>query len=212
MHPRLLFCSEAITCARTDMPAQDRFAQKPARNALSRAVRGLGGGPLSDAQKRNICLLARAAWERAGKPGFADQVGPAEVALSQTEAFTLWRHRQTFRAVGRESLKACTQREYPAVMAHFAQDAGMSGEARYWLGRMVGDETRQARGVLNRAILQASDVIGNPRGYVASIAASRFRTTDLESLSGRQVMTLVFDLRRNAQRRRADRGEVACIP
>ena len=183
--------------------------------SFERAIAGAAWAPLSDDQKRDICKLARRVWDRLGQPGFADQPAaiPPETRLSVTEAFTLWRQAQQSEAVGHAHLTACTQRQFPLIFAHLVRLGGAGGLADRWAARSLGDPVRQARHLLEREFVRARDVIDRPAEYVASIAKSRFKTTDLAVLSARQLWSLLFDLRRNAQRRRAkgDRQQFSVV-
>jgi hypothetical protein len=161
-------------------------------NPLHRSCAALGGSPLTNEQKRDAVLLMREAW--AG--------GIAPDADHSAEAFTVWRRAQTLVACGHPHLTACHQRHFPAIMAHFARLAGKPSVARYWATRIIGDEARQARSLLDRAIREAADVIKMPEEYAASICRTRFKL-GLSDASHRQLMTVVFDMRRSAQRRRA---------
>lgn len=160
---------------------------------------------MTNEQKRRVCMLAREAWDKAGRPGFADQADdtPAQIRISQTEAFEMWRHAEQAKSTGCLHLTCSENRLFPLLMAHFARLAGRAADAEYWADRTVGDPQRQAMFALKRTFDQAKDLIGNPREYCAEIARSKFRTTDLESLSERQIWTLVFDMRRATQKRRA---------
>jgi hypothetical protein len=161
-------------------------------NPLHRSCAALGGSPLTNEQKRDAIVLMREAW--AG--------GLAPDADHSAEAFTAWRRAQTLVACGHPHLTACHQRHFPAIMAHFARLSGKPSVARYWATRIIGDEARQARSLLARAIREAADVIAKGEEYAASICRTRFKC-GLEDCSQRQLMMLVFDVRRNAQRRRA---------
>lgn len=172
---------------------------------LERAIDGAAGGPLSSEQKKRVVLLARRAWVEAGRPGFADQAEdlPEVFRLSEREAFDLWRHDEQQRATGMARLTCSENRCYPYYMAHFARLAGIEQTARHWEGRTVGDPRRIALMKLGRECDGARDVIENPAAYVAAIARSKFKTTDVESLGDKALWTLVFDVRRGAQKRRA---------
>lgn len=160
-------------------------------NPLQRACAALGGQPLTNEQKRDAILLMIEAW-----PG-------APEAEKSADEFTAWRREQNAIACGHPHLTACQQRHVPAIMAHFARLAGKPSIARYWDERAImGDGARQARSLLDRAIREAADVIAKGEDYAASICRTRFKC-GLEDCSQRQLMMLVFDLRRNAQRRRA---------
>ena len=172
--------------------------------APERAQSGAAGAPLSAEQKRRACMLAREAWERQGRPGYSDQAGdlPAEIRLTETEAFTTWRQDEQGRGTGCRHLTCMEQRFFPHVMAHFAGLDGRERDAEYWRGRTVGDQQRQALAKLRSEEAAARDVIEDPHEYVCAIARCKYKTMDIESLSPRAIWTLVFDLRRGAQHRR----------
>jgi hypothetical protein len=176
----------------------------PAANPIARAIQGAAGAPLDAQQKGKICALAREAWERQGRPGFAGQPEdiPDEMKLSPSEAYKLWRQNEQGLAVGHEHLTACQQRHFPELMRHFSVLAGRQSNAAYWGQRGLTDPARQARAKLERTFGEVSDVIDNPGAYAAKICRARYRC-EIPDANSNQVWTLVFDLRRNAQRRRA---------
>jgi len=180
-----------MTCARQDM-----------------AARGAALGPLTRLQKTRVCVLARRAWLGLGRPGYADQAPnlPDWMRLTEQEAFTLWRQAEQRKAVGVSHLTAASNRDYPELMAHFARLAGQEAGARRWELRAVGDEHRMALAKLRQEMDRERDTIERPEEYVGRIAICKFKTNDFRALSPRQIWTLVFDLRRAAQRRRRERG------
>ena len=171
---------------------------------LDRCADGGSGAPLSREQKRRVCMLARRAWERLGRPGFADQAEdlPAAVRLTASEAFDVWRQDEQATASGCAHLTCAENRLYPELMGHFSGLAGLDRQADYWSGRAVGDTHRRAMWALRREYSRVGDVIDHPEAYVGQIAQARYKTRDLERLSEKQIWGLVFDLRRAAQRRR----------
>ena len=166
---------------------------------------GAAGGALSNEQKKRVVLLARAAWAKLGKPGFADQAAdvPAEIRLKEAEAFDLWRHTEQRKAAGTAHLTCAENRSYPSYMSHFARLAGQDQNAAHWVDRQIGDPQRQAQSVLERELKAAESVLGNPHAYAATICRCKFKATDIQNLSAKQTWTLVFDIRRAAQKRRA---------
>jgi hypothetical protein len=173
-------------------------------DSIERAMSGASGSPLSRLQKQRICMLAERAWIAAGREHFDPAAAAANdpLALSASEALELWRHEEQQKACGLKHLTACSQREFPRLMAHFLGLLGRP-ESAWWAERAVMDPARQARARLERTFQEVSGVIERPAEYAAAIARSKFKTTDLASLSARQTWTLVFDLRRAAQKRRA---------
>ncbi len=181
-------------------------------NSIDRAVSGAAGAPLSARQKRDVVLAAAQAWRKAGRPYFdaaADAAGDP-LALSEAQAFELWRHESQAAACGRKHLTACTQREYPGLVAHFLRTAGKEAAADYWAERAAFDPARQARAKLDATLREVAGTIERPADYAAAIARSKFKTADLAALSARQAWVLVFDLRRAAQKRRL-RGRTGLV-
>ena len=173
-------------------------------NGIDRAMAGASGAPLSKRQKRDVCMLADLAWQHAGRPYYdADAYETQDpIALAPAEALELWRHEEQARACGKKHLTACTQRDFPWLMAHFLRAAGQNVIARQYEVGAALDPLRQARAKLEATMAEVAGAIERPREYAAAIARCKFKTTDLEALSPRQVWVLVFDLRRAAQRRR----------
>ncbi|HMO03915.1 MAG TPA: hypothetical protein PKC67_02490 [Kiritimatiellia bacterium] len=155
---------------------------------IDRAVRGSELSPLSKEQKATICILAREAYDKVG--------------IHSGDDYEAWRHDQQQEACGRSSLCTATQKDYRALRGHFR---ALLGHKRAALRDFVASEVGDPGFVLaklNHECTAASDVIARPFDYVQSIAKARFKTADLRSLSAKQVWNLVFDLRRDAQRRR----------
>lgn len=173
-------------------------------NPVDRAISGAAGAPLDRRQKGQICDLARRAWEKQGRPGYTGQPDdiPEEMILTVSEACKLWRQHEQGLAVGHEHLTACQQRHFADLMRHFAGLAGETENAAYWAKREIGNDRRQAQYAFERCLGEVSDVIDNARAYATAICRSRYRC-DIQDASTRQLWVLVFDLRRNAQRRRA---------
>jgi len=174
-------------------------------NSVDKCVAGAGGAPLTKKQKQEICIVAREAWEKLGRPGFDDQAEglPPEIRMKKTEAYTLWRRDEQRKAGGSANLTCSSNGQFARLMEHFCRLAGRKQSMAHWSGRKVGDAQRQAMARLRRECDKARDVIEEPEAYVASIARSKYKTPAIEDLSPRQVTVLTFDLRRGAQKRRA---------
>ena len=158
-------------------------------DVIDRAVRGGELSPLTREQKTRIILLAKDAFEKAG-------------GTRSGQDFTEWRYDQTAMACGRSSLRVATQRDFRAIRGHFY---ALLGRQRAAFRDFVKAETGDAGFVLAKLrheCKNAEDVIAAPMEYVTKISRSRFKTADLSSLSAKQLWSLVFDIRRNAQRRR----------
>lgn len=155
---------------------------------IDRAVRGSELSPLNNEQKAVICILAREAYDKIG--------------CLAGEKYTEWRHEQQQIACGKLSLCTATQKDYRALRGHFLALLGRTRAAfKDFVAAEAGD-TGFAMAKLKHEIKNASDVIQNGEDYVRKIARSRFKTMDLKSLGSKQIWNLIFDIRRNAQRRR----------
>ena len=166
---------------------------------IDRAIAGAAGAPLSREQKGKIAMLSRKAWERFGRPGAAPGVTGGKAAA---EAFRAWRLMQDGEACGKGSLRAATNADYPLLKAHFLRMLGYTATADRMATRAAMDPSQQALAKLRHEMEGAQDVIERPAQYIAAIARCKFKTTDLESLSAKQLWVLVFDIRRSAQKRR----------
>jgi hypothetical protein len=80
---------------------------------------------------------------------------------------------------------------------------GQAGMADRMQARAEMEPRRVAIWKLEHECGAVSDVIDRPMSYVMSIARARYKVQDLADLGEKQIWVLLFDLRRNAQRRRA---------
>jgi hypothetical protein len=65
-----------------------------------------------------------------------------------------------------------------------------------------GASNRMISGCLGIARSTVADVIEHAEGYVFAIARARYKVGSMDELGEKQLWVLLFDLRRNAQRRR----------
>lgn len=158
------------------------------------AIDGAAAAPLSRAQKRKICMLAERAWHAKGCPFWEPQQDP-EIRLARTNALELWRHIEQERLTGRKHLTQCGQADYELLRAHFANLAGAGREAAAAAARIPGDDTRRARAILRSELAAASRQISDPRRYADTIARCKYKA-GIESLTAKQLWTVIFDLRR----------------
>jgi len=166
--------------------------------AQQRAERGAASTPLSNEQRQKLALLARRA--------FAHLDGIGMLGRDEQD-FDTWRHRQCLQVAERDGLKLCRNEDFCHLKAHFLRLSGQVALADKVEFASASDDRRRALAVLTREIAAARDVIEDPRRYVETIAASKFKREDIErDLTSRQVWTLVFDIRRAAQKRRARRA------
>jgi hypothetical protein len=139
---------------------------------------------------------------------FADHIAPAfkamkaRGALPANEDYEGWRREETFKAVGLESLRACGQRHYAPLCAHFQRLKGNHQAADNWLVKAANNQAAMGRAKLRQTIAETRDTLGDSLAYCRRICRAKFKTTDLEALTDKQAWTLVFDLRRAAQKKR----------
>lgn len=165
----------------------------------ARAVTGSAKAGLDKVQRQKLAVMAADAWVAQGRPGFIPGGDVKRMA-----AFDSWRHQVAIGVVGRESFRVMTQGDYAPLMAEFARRAGKEVASEYWAKRGATEPARQAAYILRREMNRVRDVIADPDRYTATIALAKFKTADLGELSERQLWTLVFDLRRGAQRKRKE--------
>ena len=158
------------------------------------AINGAACVPLSKEQKRILCILAERAWNAKGCPFWEPQQDP-DIRLCRTSALELWRHLEQEHLTGRKHLTQCGQADYELLRAHFARLAGDHRDAEAAEARMHGDDARRAKAVLRAELVAARCQIADPRRYASTIAMCKYKKT-LESLTAKQVWTIIFDLRR----------------
>lgn len=160
---------------------------------INRCVRGASLAPLTNEQKTRLVLLARDAWLT---------TKPADT--NDKAAFDGWRHQQCLMCCERPGLTALRQEDFLHAEAHWLRMLGKGAAADRRELRAAVEPRIMALHKLRAECQAARDVIESPMQYVACIAASKFKTKLVETdLSAKQIWTLVFDIRRAAQKRRA---------
>jgi hypothetical protein len=160
--------------------------------AIDRAMAGSARAPLAPWQRQR--LMARyivPAWNLRRAQGLT------------SEPLDAWRREEQFKACGKESLRDCTQQDWNLLCAHFLRMQGRVEKASTHEVKARTGNLAVARHKLEEAMTYAKDVIERPQDYIETISNCKFKTRDLDALSERQIWTLVFDLRRAAQKRRA---------
>lgn len=155
-------------------------------------IEGAARAPLTSEQRQKLAILARHAFERA-----------MEGHALPCPCFDVWRHEQIRLCTERAGIRECRQEDYDVVKAHFLRLIGQPAMAQRMQDRADVEPRRQALGKLRNECAAAADVIDHAEAYVAAIARARFKTRAIDDLNEKQIWGLVFDLRRNAQRRRA---------
>ena len=142
------------------------------------------GTRLDNSQKAALCILAREAF---GVVHGREPFSAAELAE--------WRHEETHKACGKDSLRTVSQRDYLAIRGHFR---GLAGDAGRAVDDHIAHSTQGHRIALAklRAELSAKSL---PEAYADSIARTQFGCRAAEC-SERQTWNLVFTIRNRKAR------------
>lgn len=159
---------------------------------IDRCVSGAALAPLSNEQRQELARLALRAYAHA----YPSPSQPRPL-------FDDWRHEQVKIACERDGLRQAHQEDYALVKAHLLRIVGQGAQANRMEDRAQLEQRRVALHKLGQECKAAADVIENGLSYVRSIARARYHGAGLDALNEKQIWGLIFDLRRNAQRRRA---------
>lgn len=175
-------------------------------NPIDRAMAGAASAPLSAVQKARVAMAASRAWQLEARPHYDGDAYERRdpLALSPGEALELWRHEEQAKACGKKHLTACTQADYPALMAHFLRLGGDLVDAGTFEERAALDPRRQAMAKLRDTWGEVRDVIPNAAAYAGAIARRQFKA-GLDDLTAKQLWSLVYTLRNRASARRGTR-------
>ncbi len=145
------------------------------------------GGPLSNQQKAQLCILSDEAW---------DKQGGMDSACDKSE----FRHEQVKVATGKPGLTACVQDDYKLLLAHFLGLVGESGRAFKAQLDHGTEPKRLAMFKLREALRNAR----LPEAYAAAICKRQFRCA-LADATAKQLWNLTFTInnRGTAKRRNA---------
>ena len=161
---------------------------------------GAAMAPMSGEQKRDLVLLAKRAFEKSGASSQA------------SESFEDWRHHQVKIATERNGLRECRNEDFLPLQAHFLRLIGQTAMADRRVLKYETEPRRWALHKLEAECGEAKDVIDRPMEYVLSICRARYKVQTLDDLDEKRIWVLMFDLRRNAQRRRAKGGTCPSKP
>jgi len=133
---------------------------------------------LSKPQKAAICVMAHnaAAFQRLSFPS--------------SVAFEEWRRTEQSAAIGKPSLRGCTQDDYKPLMAHFLALAGEMGAA---LDAHIMSHLEPKRLVMFK-LTEACQKSGVTMGYAGAIVRNRWKCT-IDDLSVKQLWQLVFTVK-----------------
>jgi hypothetical protein len=165
---------------------------------LDRCVDGAALAPLSGEQKKELVLLAQRAFRRLYDAG----------TISETTEFDAWRHQQVLQVCERGGLREARNEDFLALQGHFLAMLGQTAMAERRRVASQLEPRRWALAKLKQECDAAADVIDRAWEYASSISRSRFKTDQIQELGEKQIWMLMFDIRRNAQRRRA-KGKAA---
>jgi len=143
--------------------------------------------PLSNLQKREIGQAAHAAWLACPD---REALLAINGDMSATAVEKAWRHCEQGKAVGIQSLCACTQAHYGRLLGHFQALAGHTAAADRTRARDADNDRRVALYKLEQALRQR----GLSLGYAAAICKTQYKCT-LEQASARQLWRLVYTVR-----------------
>jgi hypothetical protein len=161
--------------------------------AIPNAIEGAALAPLGAAERRELAILARRAWEKIGRPG---------------PCFDAWRHQQTMICAERPGLTHCRREDYNFVKGHLLRLLGAERGAASCEVRGATEPRRQALAKLRAECAAARGVLGHPEAYVEAIAKAKFKTVDIErELAANQIWQLIFSLRNAAARKRRPGGK-----
>lgn len=142
---------------------------------------------LSLIQKRDIAIAARQAYDRWPEREAFEAINADQ---SKTACFEAWRHVETRKAVGIESLCECTQANYARVLAHFQRLAGQESVAKHTEAKDQDNPRRIAFWKLDQALRER----GLGRGYAITICRSQYRCELTEASAG-QLWRLIYTIR-----------------
>lgn len=143
--------------------------------------------PLTNLQKREIAIAARAAYR--AKPD-REAFEAINADLSASACFAAWRHVEQGKACGVQSLRACTQAHYGRLLAHFQALAGHTEQADRIRARDGDNDRRIALYKLRENLRER----GLAEAYAAAICRRQFRCA-LGEATAKQVWSLVFTVR-----------------
>lgn len=147
-------------------------------------------GPLDNRQKAALCILAREAFEH-----LFGVVPDSQATLDA------WRHEETRKAIGIDSLRFAGQEHYPPLLAHFLNLKGESGKA---FNVTLSHQT-SGRDLAWAKLQGALRDKNLPEAYAAAICQRQNQCT-LDRATEKQLWRLVFTIinRGNAAKRKAN--------
>jgi len=155
---------------------------------------------LSNFQKAKIAMAAREAYDAWDGREAYELVNQDH---SATDRFEAWRHVETGKAAGVQSLRQCTQAHYGRILAHFQELAGNVATATRTRGRDADNDRRIARYKLNQALRERSLL----ESYAAVICRGKFKC-ELNQASAAQLWKIFYDVRKRRKPAAKPVGEV----
>jgi hypothetical protein len=157
--------------------------------------------PLSDAQKKQLILMAREAW-MAAKTGPDADAGaddcPFDIPTDRTElSFDDWRRAQCMLVVERPGLTACRNEDYLPLKAHFLRLLGRHTEADAALERAEMEPRAYVLFHFQAACKAAAGALDNPVAY-ASGFLRKAEGCGIDDAPDRALWRAIYLLRRKA--------------
>ena len=155
-------------------------------SAADQAVSGSANTLLTGRQRSALAQLARKAYVNLSNHGLIEQ------------DFDSWRREQCIAACGLRITEA-SNRHYLILESHFYNLMGRTDLAF----KKVLKQQTEARGWAIQKLFQECTKAKLSLDYPRAIARDKFKTTDLETLTDKQLWHLVFSVRRRQQKNNA---------
>jgi hypothetical protein len=165
---------------------------KPDKKPAVKAARNWVNKPLTNPQKAQLSIAARAAFDVQSQHGLTNDLG-----------YDQWRHAETKVACGKSSFRDCTNKDFRSILARFYALAGKQKEAaEIWkkTGRVEGSqelndthENRELCKALIRDKIAASNGAIND-AYVAAIILDKYQGKTIHDLTASELQQLVFTI------------------
>ena len=150
---------------------------------------------LTNEQKKEICILARRAWNILPQSVHNKYIAEFD---SATAAFNAWRHDEQIKAVGTDSLVGSTNDEFCALMAHFALAAKDNYRASKWIWRFASDARRRVYWLIKQ---NCNAELRWP-SYPDSVCRAQFKCR-LWQATSKQLFNILSTIRNRASSRAA---------
>jgi hypothetical protein len=167
-------------------------SSKPEKKPAAVAAKNWVTKPLSNAQKAQLSITAREAFDVQKNHGLTDDL-----------KYDDWRHAETKVACGKTSFRDCTNKDFRSILARFLALAGREKEAaEIWkkTGRVEGSqqlndthENRElAKALIRDKIASSNGAIND--AYVAAIVRNKYQGKTIHDLTASELQQLLFTI------------------